>query len=955
MSTGNREGGQAWPALACGRVASAARHGVAPARHAMAVFDDSHSHPAPAQPPATPELFCGARQLADLLEDAIRRDDPLDGYLAAAALEQLVADRGGPFQSAMYRVTRQLAASRSGLLRASSRVGSAAGRAGPRLRESSESMARLAGLVEAADRVRTQLASRLLPGNARGFGTDAVVAARGLAAVARDTAPLLAREVIRIPSCFHSFDQRPADMARLGELVDADIGATARLFALVGIRTSGSYLAPLLGAALVARGASVDVITLRPGCPLRTGDRARLRRVVAAGGVALLIDDPPISGSALAAALAQLEREVGLRRSATALALAALDEHFTPVGELAEIRRVVLPYSAWEINTLLAGEPLEAAVRAAFPPDSIVALETLSPPPPGRRGHASVRVRVRRRDQALGVLEEVVVVEGVGLGFFATPAKQIPELCPGLYPEVLHATDGVIVRRFLAEEERWSAHPAHSDEALGLVVHLATRHERLARASDPTRGFWGRQAAHEIAAREVARGLGPLAGPLAPLLAAPAVGRVLRTTRPVLVDGECGREHFFFAADGSVRKLAYAEGPFGHHDLASSDPIFDLAGIATAVGDLDFAEALCCAYREHTNESIEAERWALLQLVHLWNAQRLGRLDRSTCRRLRGRAVLQLLAGLYLADLPVPSEGPLCAFDIDGVLEGGALGFASLSVAGAVALRTARVHGFRPLLASGRSLLEVTEHCRLLGLPGAVAEYGAVAYHAGRDEVIDVRPTGSAEAVEVLRAVAAATPGLVLDPTYRYIVRCSEHTASKRPLDLSVSCADALLHESGTADQLVAIHGRAQTDFVPREVDKGRALRTLIGALGGPDGRRPLAFAVGDSAPDGPMLDLAERAFAPAHAGDLVGRAGIEGTRRPFESGTAEAVGRVVGHRAGGCSACRPPALSAEVQSLVGLLSLHEAGRSGVPLRLLVTAARALRLAGASDDAGWRR
>src|SRR5204863_4375402 len=75
-----------------------------------------------------------------------------------------------------------------------------------------------------------------------------------------------------------------------------------------------------------------------------------------------------------------------------------------------------------------------------------------------------------------------------------------------------------------------------------------------------------------------------------------------------------------------------------------------------------------------------------------------------------------------------PRAGPLCAIDIDWVLEARWLCFPAPSPQGMLAIRALTSHGYRPVIASGRSLGEVRERCAHYGMAGGVAEYGAAVY-----------------------------------------------------------------------------------------------------------------------------------------------------------------------------------------------------------------------------------
>src|SRR5439155_1388449 len=128
----------------------------------------------------------------------------------------------------------------------------------------------------------------------------AVVAGRlaaGLAGEARALAAerpaaALGAQSVRLPSCFRGFDQHPDDLARLVDRLRALTGAGPAPVAVVGLRTSGSYLAPLAAALLRARGAPAVVLPweewsvherLEPGSVAATLERlwpgARVRSV----------------------------------------------------------------------------------------------------------------------------------------------------------------------------------------------------------------------------------------------------------------------------------------------------------------------------------------------------------------------------------------------------------------------------------------------------------------------------------------------------------------------------------------------------------------------------------------------------------------------------------------------------------------------------------------------------
>ena len=83
---------------------------------------------------------------------------------------------------------------------------------------------------------------------------------------------------------------QPADTVRLAE--DFAPSVAGRPVLVVGVRTSGSYLAPLVTAALHALDTEAVTITARPGHPLLPADRGALRGVVAAGRAVAVVTTP---------------------------------------------------------------------------------------------------------------------------------------------------------------------------------------------------------------------------------------------------------------------------------------------------------------------------------------------------------------------------------------------------------------------------------------------------------------------------------------------------------------------------------------------------------------------------------------------------------------------------------------------------------------------------------------
>jgi len=231
----------------------------------------------------------------------------LDAYLVAAGLNQIAEDH-------LHDAPYPLDDAASLLTRSDSQVGRLAGRAaGAGALAARRIAARRAGLKRTRDwqRDAAALVDDLADVVVGGQAQSAQALARRCRRHALEIVelPIAVRQaVLRLPACFHDFDQRPEDLARLVERFIEDGADRDRPVLVVGVRTSGNYLAPLLAAGLRARGhLDTRVLTLRPGRSLLDAERALVRAVAPAGHV-LVTDDPPVTGASLAAACVALER-----------------------------------------------------------------------------------------------------------------------------------------------------------------------------------------------------------------------------------------------------------------------------------------------------------------------------------------------------------------------------------------------------------------------------------------------------------------------------------------------------------------------------------------------------------------------------------------------------------------------------------------------------------------------
>ncbi|MCD9877836.1 HAD family hydrolase [Streptomyces guryensis] len=904
-----------------------------------------------------PDLCAGVAELHRGLLDASVRGDALDAYLFAAGIVQVCEDRlnGTPWL----------------LSRAAQQLEDTAAR--PLVRLVLNSAVATAGLTPASRCLRSwlsvvrqltdALASAVTAGS---YGTAHRGAFTGRVSTLLErlgtegpepAAALLEGSTLRSPSCFRSFDQHPRDVLELvARFIDRYPDRSRRLM-VIGLRTSGSYLAPLTGAALRAEGyARVAVRTTRPAGAGSRADHAELRSALRDGALVLLIDDPPRSGDSLATVAQGLLR-TGFPAERVVMLFAAFDDRPVP-APIAAHPSVVLPPGDWYIRERLRKQGLHRTLAALLPDHEVLGLSAAEPGHPSRWSHLEVPFTVLAHTDR-GDREMHLVAQGAGTGYFGRHSLAAARALDGLVPQVHGFHDGVLLWERQPAEPGRSSDPVPTElvPAADVLRYVIERRERLPLNEDRSPLLTGRQPVWEVGARLFAHRCGRLAAPLRPLLIDPLLRELLRTSSASLADGHMVFGRWWHGPEGWT-KTDFDDGHFSHLDLAEYDAAYDLAGATQALPEHE--DQLLADYERLTGTRVPAARWCVYGAALGWNAERLlcsgagTGMDEAAARRARSRAVQRYLAGLYLGDLDdvtfaassAPPSQAWCVLDVDGVLESDLFGVAAPSPTGMLALRGLRAHGYQVLLATGRPVPEVRDRCRVYGLLGGVAEYGAVVYDAERDHCA---PLVTGHGRSALARVLSGLPSVTLDSQYRVCLRaCRGCGAGRTALD-----ARTVRQVSGGQEAVgfTAVQGETQTDFVPVGVDKWTGLEALLERLGAPPGTRPV-LAVGDSATDIPLLRRARYGCAPGNAAPAVRAAGLPVLRRPYQVGLADAVGRLLGHVPGSCPVCCAPALSPADAALTALLAVSEAGWAGMPGRLARFARARAAMAGSSGTDG---
>jgi hydroxymethylpyrimidine pyrophosphatase-like HAD family hydrolase len=758
---------------------------------------------------------------------------------------------------------------------------------------------------------------------------------RSSAALQQDLARLpadLRRSIVRLPSCFRNFDQQPADLARLTDELASRWPDRGQEIAVVGVRTSGSYTAPLHGAFLRALGyRKVRVLTFRPGQRWRRHETKALEAAIRSGGLALVTDDAPKSGGSIAKTAAELER-LGFAPKSILLAVQTLGETSPLPERLSRYPSVVLPWHEWSVHTRLDPQAVRLTLASLLGPStevrSVKRLPLSSPGPP--RGHLQARYRVVLCDRSGGDPRELDVhAKGVGLGYFGEQALSVARPLQHFLPDVIGAMDGLLYRRWLPGSSRLRDIATGYEEKVAreVVDYAVSRAAALPVAEDVSLRLVDRGAVWQRAADILARAYGP-AAQLARPLTHPLAKALLRVDRPSVIDGRMDLAAWFVRPESDdLDKIEFDEAAFNSLDVHCYDHVFDVAGVAPLKSDPAVAAALLQAYSERTGKTIAPERWLLYRLVHVAEAHRDEPTESVEAERAFARAMSQFYRATVFDDLAADPTGPVCGVDLDWALETRRLGFPSITPAGAFAIHALARHGYRVVLATGRSIGEVRERCRAYRLIGGVAEYGAAVFDARSGRVRDLLSAEDRDMLDAVRGNLLTAEGAVLDPAYGGSVRTFRFDETGRRRGLREETILTVLEAAGFDGRVRAIRGAYQTDFMVNTIDKGVGLRALANELGveaADANAKMLALAFGDSIEDLPMMDLATRAAAPANADTAVRAAGIHIVGKPNQLGLAQSVAMLIGHRPGSCNKCRVIHLPAGSRLLLSALAAQD-------------------------------
>jgi hydroxymethylpyrimidine pyrophosphatase-like HAD family hydrolase len=752
----------------------------------------------------------------------------------------------------------------------------------------------------------------------------------------------LLRKRLRIPGAFRSQDLTHFDFLALGRKFVARFPERGQPVLVLGIRTAGSYFAPLLRAYLERENyRDVESVTVRPKHGVSKLEGASLARCAAKGSLLLIVDEPVGSGNTLVKAL-QLARSFSVARQKIVI-LTPLHSSFSHLWKsngvyclFSDLAVLTLEPEAWYkwnrsdpateelIKEYFQGRRMSVQSMRADSPlaDQLNQhLEAVS----DRKGHTRFKrvYEVKVSNDSGRQETRYVLGKGVGWGWLSYHAFLAGEHLAEFVPPVLGLRDGILYTEWQPESSMAMSEVERSQWMERAASYIAARARRLRLDADP---------ASELIVDHRNNGLASLANNLiraygarpAPFLSRGRIYHELSrmlSPFPTLIDGNM-RPVEWIRGNPLPVKVDFEHHGLGRTEMNMTDPAYDLAdAILTWRLSCEEETKFINRYVEESGDVKVTDRLLINKLVAGFRALNAALANLEDPRLIHrnqefNRDYIAAWNFLVLHTMRYCAEqcfrpyqlswhGPVVSLDVDGVLDKQVIGFPSATWAGMQAVSLLHAHDFAVVLNTARSIAEVKQYCKHYGFLGGVAEYGAFAWDAISDQERILVSGESLRELQVLAEELRRIPGIFLNEDYQFSVRAYtfEGGVTKPVPKLVIQNLISQLR----LERLNFHQTYTDTAVLAKETDKGKGLLALSDLAGQSDLQ---LLAIGDSEADLPMFAVAKSSFAPGHIScrSHAKALGCHIDGKPFQPGLLNIVRHIIHPDKDSCPRC----LSAE-------------------------------------------
>jgi len=750
-----------------------------------------------------------------------------------------------------------------------------------------------------------------------GFTEALFDASTGLSAALKSELPqALKQSRLSVPSPFGRLDLCADDVSLLADRLIQRIPDRTEKILLLGLRTSGSYFGPIVLAILKSAGySSADFLTIEPNKGAGEFERKRLRYFAEKKYLAIILDDPPSTGSALLSA-ARIAHESGFPNDRIGLAVPTMGTNQDWLSAFPNHRLLVqLKSSEWRKHELFGKAQIKERFRDFFnltasdavdivEDEKVIRLnqslqEQISEP----RSTRLKKVYAFTISRAGGKsFTGYLLAKSVGFGWLSYPAFISARELSAFVPRVYGLRDGIL---FMEWVDGSSAEDVAVDDVKRqrflpeCAAYVSARVNRLnLEASASARVDLGRRNnGIRVLGKALSRAYGTFVTDTLLRSSVETLLRQLDCPFPTLIDGNLQRSDWVFKND-RLLKVDYEHHGMGKSVLNVTDPVYDLAdAILNFHLTPENERVLVREYVAQTQDYSAPQRLFIYKLMAgMWTMAQCQEQLFSIPRKAKAQQDIHhrfMAAWAFLTEQVARYCGELCnppqtlrwktslvALDIDGVIDRRPFGFPCTSAAGIRAISLLQKSRHSVAINTARSVEEVKLYCEAYALHGGVAEYGSYVWDAVSSRGAVMVGPEALRQLDLVRNRLRSIPGVFLDERHFYSVKA--FTYRERPrgflswLRHSIRFGDV---GDGALQPLPSIMIRQilgeldadllhfhQTDIdtvvTARDIDKG------IGLIGLRDfvlNGEAETIAVGDNTADLAAFAVATKSFAPGN------------------------------------------------------------------------------------------
>ncbi len=727
----------------------------------------------------------------------------------------------------------------------------------------------------------------------------------------------LLKRRMRLPEAFRCQDMTHHDVISLISRFCVSFSPSDRPLVIMGLRSAGAYFAPLMAEFLkTRRWSSVSWFSIRPKNGLAGWEKQQLRTAANENAHLLLVDDYPSTGHTLRITL-ELLSQCGIRADQIAVLAPThpAQPHWVQLAGIDPRIPVFTIHSSDLFKTaLLAPDHVEAVCQAYYSTEGVdvhviqdKAIDDLNVrlAEHSKDGH-------HVRDKRVFALEfskagesprsKKILFKSVGWGWLGYHAYIAGMRLHGFVPRVIGLRDGLLAMEWIDRTEDLPQSDSSAQTVKLLGAYTAARARRLALSGDCR---FEKRTYRYTGSDEMLNIIRAVYGSYINRLKTPALRKELHkyaAAMPTLIDSRMQPDEWICTSEGTYK------GDFEHHTFGGAeqdivDPAYDLAAAIFEFGLNKGAEQeLLGIYREESSDTSIDTRILLHKLLYgslvmrytLANAASGKEPDKNNARHQGARDFLVYSMNDYCAKLigatkQLQWSDDLFFLDLDGVFDQELLGFPHATQSGLVSLSLLRSHGFSVVINTGRSIQHVRRYCDAYGLPGGIAEFGAVFVDAVHQRELPLIDEIGSEQLVRCREALKEIPGVFVDPGYEYSIRAYRYNRSGT-IGLSDDELKQLLR-GPEFSHLTYIRRDPDSYIVQKRTGKGTALRFVRREVG--SATVPVS-AIGESKFDIGMLKAAEFAYAPANCApamrDLARQGQCRILRQQFQNGLLAAV-----------------------------------------------------------------